>query len=161
MLLPSFLSLRRVGMVCRVGESNAVTTTGVNAGCGPISTTREQPASMIFSMLALSLLNCLICSVSLFFSSGSAASSSVENSLIVSQYDLKFFTPTQSQEGDGRVPTFIDNAFSGSLGFSNAPDCQPLLNLQLNLQTDRTICLPEWQFQSHFFVVFRCSTYCQ
>jgi len=73
-------------------------------------------------------------SVALAVSSGSAPSSSVENALIVSQYDLKFFTPTQSQEGDGRVPTFIDNAFSGSLGFSNAPDCQPLLN---NVEVER------------------------
>ena len=82
--------------------------------------------SCLIPSSSISIKDCF--SVALAVSSGSAPSSSVENSLIVSQYDLKFFTPTQSQEGDGRVPTFIDNAFSGSLGFSNAPDCQPLLN---------------------------------
>ena len=58
----------------------------------------------------------------------SQALSSIENSLIVSEYSLNFFTPTQSREGDGRVPTFIENAFEGTLGFSNTPDCQPTLN---------------------------------
>jgi hypothetical protein len=88
--------------------------------------------SCLIPSSSISIKDCF--SVALAVSSGSAPSSSVENSLIVSQYDLKFFTPTQSQEGDGRVPTFIDNAFSGSLGFSNAPDCQPLLN---NVEVER------------------------
>jgi len=52
----------------------------------------------------------------------------IDSSLIVSEYNLQFFTPTQSREGDGRVPTFIENAFEGTLGFSNTPDCQPTLN---------------------------------
>lgn len=52
----------------------------------------------------------------------------ITSSLIVSEYSLKFFTATQSREGDGRVPTFIENAFEGTLGFSNTPDCQPTLN---------------------------------
>ena len=54
--------------------------------------------------------------------------SEIDNSLIVSEYKLEFNTPTASREGDGRVPTFIENAFEGTLGFSNTPDCQPLLN---------------------------------
>ena len=37
--------------------------------------------------------------------------------------------------GDGLVPTFVDNAFSGSDGFSNAPDCQPILN-NVNLERE-------------------------
>ena len=52
----------------------------------------------------------------------------ISNSLVVSEYNLRFFTATQSREGDGRVPTFIENAFEGTLGFSNTPDCQPTLN---------------------------------
>jgi hypothetical protein len=52
----------------------------------------------------------------------------ITSSLVVSEYSLKFFTATQSREGDGRVPTFIENAFEGTLGFSNTPDCQPTLN---------------------------------
>ncbi len=52
----------------------------------------------------------------------------ISSSLVVSEYSLKFFTATQSREGDGRVPTFIENAFEGTLGFSNTPDCQPTLN---------------------------------
>jgi len=32
------------------------------------------------------------------------------------------------QEGDGKVPTFIENAFDNTSGFSNAFDCQPLIN---------------------------------
>jgi hypothetical protein len=52
----------------------------------------------------------------------------ISSSLVVSEYSLRFFTATQSREGDGRVPTFIENAFEGTLGFSNTPDCQPTLN---------------------------------
>jgi hypothetical protein len=52
----------------------------------------------------------------------------ITSSLVVSEYNLKFFTATQSRNGDGRVPTFIENAFEGTLGFSNTPDCQPTLN---------------------------------
>jgi hypothetical protein len=88
--------------------------------------------SCLIPSSSISIKDCF--SVALAVSSGSAPSSSVENALIVSQYDLKFFTPTASKQGDGRVPTFIDNAFSGSLGFSNAPDCQPLLN---NVEDER------------------------
>jgi hypothetical protein len=58
----------------------------------------------------------------------SQALSLISSSLVVSEYSLRFFTATQSREGDGRVPTFIENAFEGTLGFANTPDCQPTLN---------------------------------
>ena len=88
--------------------------------------------SFLIPSQSINFKDCL--SMALKVESGSANSASVENSLVVSEYNLKFFTPTQSSGGDGRVPTFIDNAFSGSSGFSNSPDCQPLLN---NINADR------------------------
>ena len=66
-------------------------------------------------------------SLSLQVSSGSANSASVENSLVVNYYELEFNTPGTGEE-DSLVPTFIENAFSGSQGFSNVSDCQPLYN---------------------------------
>ena len=76
---------------------------------------------------SVSIKDCL--SISLAVSSGSANSASVENSLVVPSYQLEIKTDDERLfEGDGLVPTFIDNAFSGSQGFSNAPDCQPILN---------------------------------
>ena len=86
------------------------------------------PVTLSFSIPSesIAIKDCL--SMALHVSSGSAASQSVENSLVVREYSLKFITPTQSGVGDGRVPTFIENAFSGTLGFSNTPDCQPLYN---------------------------------
>lgn len=72
-------------------------------------------------------------SLSLQVSSGSANSASVENSLVVNYYELEFNTPGTGEE-DSLVPTFIENAFSGSQGFSNASDCQPLYN---NVFTER------------------------
>ena len=65
--------------------------------------------------------------------------SEIDNSLIVSEYKLEFNTPTASREGDGRVPTFIENAFEGTLGFSNTPDCQPLLNNTFAYRTNGQI----------------------
>ena len=65
--------------------------------------------------------------------------SEIDNSLIVSEYRLEFNTPTASREGDGRVPTFIENAFEGTLGFSNTPDCQPLLNNTFAYRTNGQI----------------------
>ena len=76
---------------------------------------------------SLSLKDCL--SVSLQVSSGSAPSESVENALIVSEYQLEFNTPTDAETGDGRVPVFLENAFKDSDGFNNAVDCQPLYNV--------------------------------
>jgi hypothetical protein len=52
----------------------------------------------------------------------------VTSSLVVQEYYMEFNNTTASEAGDGRVPTFIDNAFKGTGGFSNAPDCQPMLN---------------------------------
>ena len=75
---------------------------------------------------SIAIKDCL--SMALSVSSGSYNSASVENSLVVRNYSLEFFTPTQSGQGDGRVPTLIENAFSGTLGFSNTVDCQPLYN---------------------------------
>ena len=72
-------------------------------------------------------------SLSLQVSSGSANSASVENSLVVNYYELEFNTPGTGEE-DSLVPTFIENAFSGSQGFSNVSDCQPLYN---NVFTER------------------------
>ena len=86
------------------------------------------PFTMSFTIPSesISIKDCL--SMALSVSSGSYNSASVENSLVVRNYSLEFFTPTQSGQGDGRVPALIENAFSGTLGFSNTPDCQPLLN---------------------------------
>ena len=52
--------------------------------------------------------------------------SEITSSLVVQEYNLELFTPTQSITGDGRVPTFVENAFEGTLGLSNTDDCQPL-----------------------------------
>jgi hypothetical protein len=81
--------------------------------------------------------------MALSVSSGSYNSASVENSLVVRNYSLQFFTPTQSGQGDGRVPTLIENAFSGTLGFSNTPDCQPLFNNVSQERENRRIQLVE------------------
>ncbi len=118
-------------------EPPKITDTPYTTSMFRSATIHTTPLSVTMSFLipsqSISLKDCL--SMALKVESGSANSASVENSLVVSDYSLKFFTPTQSEEGDGRVPTFIDNAFSGSSGFSNAPDCQPLLN---NINADRT-----------------------
>ena len=86
------------------------------------------PVTFSFSIPSesVAIKDCL--SMALSVSSGSYNSASVENSLVVREYSLEFTTLTQSFEGDGRVPAFIENAFSGTLGFSNEPDCQPLYN---------------------------------
>ena len=102
------------------------TNENIHTGSLPIT------MSFLIPSQSINFKDCL--SVALKVESGSFNSASVENSLVVSQYELEFNTPTQSLQGDGRVPTFIDNAFSGSDGFSNAPDCQPLLN---NINADR------------------------
>ena len=82
--------------------------------------------SYLIPSQSLNIKDCL--SLSLQVSSGSANSASVENSLVVRHYQLEFNTPPGLIEGDGLVPTVIENAFSGSNGFDNAVDCQPLLN---------------------------------
>ena len=82
--------------------------------------------SYLIPSQSLNVKDCL--SLSLQVSSGSANSASVQNSLVVQYYELEFNTPPGIQTGDGLVPTFIENAFSGSFGFDKALDCQPLLN---------------------------------
>lgn len=86
---------------------------------------------------SISIKDCL--SLALAVSSGSAAPSTVENSLVVREYYLEFNTPTSSLEGDGLVPTFIENAFENTLGFSNELDCQPVLNNAVGLRENKTI----------------------
>jgi hypothetical protein len=82
--------------------------------------------SFVLPSSSISFQDCL--SLSLSVTSGSDSPTIVENSLIVSEYSLEFNNAAAQENGDGRVPTFIDNAFKGTQGFSNAPDCQPLLN---------------------------------
>ena len=65
--------------------------------------------------------------------SGSAASSSIQNSLFVKDYYLEFRNKP-IVTGDGLVPTNFEGAFSGTLPFDKAEDCQPFLN---NLNNDR------------------------
>ena len=59
----------------------------------------------------------------------------VTSSLVVQEYYMEFRNNTASIAGEGLVPTSIDNAFQGTDGFSNAFDCQPLIN---NVVLDRT-----------------------
>tara|TARA_B100002019_G_scaffold30229_1_gene24193 strand:+ start:6134 stop:10057 length:3924 start_codon:yes stop_codon:yes gene_type:complete len=66
-------------------------------------------------------------------SSGSAASSSVQNALFVKDYYMEFQN-LPLIEGDGLVPTNLEGAFSGTLPFDFATDCQPTLN---NINKDR------------------------
>ena len=63
----------------------------------------------------------------------------ITSSLVVSEYYLEFNTPTQSIEGDGRVPTFIENAFDNTLGLSNTDDCQPLYANVVGERTNKFI----------------------
>ena len=82
--------------------------------------------SFVLPSESISFQDCL--SLSLSVTSGSNLASIVQNSLIVSEYTLEFNNASSQENGDGRVPTFIDNSYKGTDGFSNAPDCQPLLN---------------------------------
>ena len=110
------------------------------------------PVTLSFSIPSesIAIKDCL--SMALHVSSGSANSASVENSLVVREYSLKFITPTQSGQGDGRVPTFIENAFSGTLGFSNTPDCQPLYNNVVGeRKNDRIQIVEQSQINSGYY----------
>ena len=110
------------------GLTNTVFTESIYESAFIHTQSQGVPVTFSFSIPSesIAIKDCL--SMALQVSSGSYASESVENSLVVREYSLKFITPTQSGLGDGRVPTFIENAFSGTLGFSNTPDCQPLYN---------------------------------
>lgn len=90
--------------------------------------------STLIPSSSISLKDCL--SVALSVSSGSANSASVEQALVVQTYELEFNTPSAEETGNGRVPVFIENAFSNTDGFANAVDCQPLYNL---IVTDDTL----------------------
>lgn len=113
------------------------------------------PVTFSFSIPSesIAIKDCL--SMALHVSSGSAASQSVENGLVVRNYSLEFNTPTQSAQGDGRVPTFIENAFEGTLGFSNTPDCQPLYNNVTTERENKRIQLVESQPTSSGFGGFQ------
>ena len=93
--------------------------------------------SYLIPSQSLNIKDCL--SLSLQVSSGSADSASVENSLVVRHYQLEFNTPSGLQDGDGLVPTVIENAFSGSNGFEGAVDCQPFLNNVIGERENRQI----------------------
>jgi len=93
--------------------------------------------SYLIPSQSISIKDCL--SLALAVSSGSAPSESVENSLVVREYYLEFNTPTSSLEGDGLVPTFVENAFENTLGFSNTADCQPILNNAVGERRNKTI----------------------
>tara|TARA_R110001606_G_scaffold42136_2_gene113005 strand:- start:1457 stop:6739 length:5283 start_codon:yes stop_codon:yes gene_type:complete len=99
--------------------------------------------SFLLTSQSLSFQDCL--KMSLKVESGSYASESIENSLIVSEYQLEFKNAAELEGGDGRVPTFIDNAFKGTGGFSNAPDCQPMLNNVVQERNNDKIQLVEYQ----------------
>ncbi len=103
------------------------------------------PVTFSFSIPSesVAIKDCL--SMALHVSSGSAPSQSVENGLVIREYSIEFNTPTQSAQGDGRVPTFIENAFEGTLGFSNTPDCQPLYNNVTEERENRKIQIVEAQ----------------
>ena len=103
------------------------------------------PFTMSFSIPSesVAIKDCL--SMALEVSSGSYNSASVENSLVIREYSLEFNTPTQSLVGDGKVPAFIENAFSGTLGFSNDDDCQPLYNNITGERENKNIQIIEYQ----------------
>ena len=98
--------------------------------------------SFIIPSESISFQDCLRLSLSV--ESGSYASESIENSLIVSEYYLEFRNAAELEGGDGRVPTFIDNSFRGTGGFSNAPDCQPTLNNVVQERNNPDIQLVEY-----------------
>ncbi len=98
--------------------------------------------SFIIPSESISFQDCL--RLSLAVESGSYASESIENSLIVSEYYLEFRNAAELEGGDGRVPTFIDNSFRGTGGFSNAPDCQPTLNNVVQERNNPDIQLIEY-----------------
>ena len=98
--------------------------------------------SFVLPSSSISFQDCI--NLSLSVTSGSDLSTMVENSLVVSEYTLEFNNAASQEGGDGRVPTFIDNSFRGTQGFSNAPDCQPMLNNVLQERNNPNIQLVEY-----------------
>jgi len=98
--------------------------------------------SFVLPSSSISFQDCL--NMSLSVTSGSSPASMVENSLVVSEYQLEFNNAAAQEGADGRVPTFIDNAFKGTGGFSNAPDCQPTLNNVVQERNNDQIQLIEY-----------------
>ena len=98
--------------------------------------------SFVLPSQSISFQDCL--NMSLSVTSGSSPAAMVENSLVVSEYQLEFNNAASQEGGDGRVPTFIDNAFRGTGGFSNAPDCQPTLNNVVQERNNEHIQLIEY-----------------
>ena len=66
-------------------------------------------------------------SLSLSVDSGSEASTFVQNSLVARNYHLEI-NNVVANSADSLLPTFINNAFSASVDFLRAADCQPILN---------------------------------
>jgi hypothetical protein len=73
----------------------------------------------------LNIGDCL--SLSLSVDSGSEASTFVQNSLVARNYHLEI-NNVVANSADSLLPTFINNAFSASVDFLRAADCQPILN---------------------------------
>jgi hypothetical protein len=94
------------------------------------STIHTTPEPYTMSLLipseSISFQDCLNVSISVSKSTGDV----IQNSLVVKEYNLEF--NNQLAGGGAKpVPTLIENAFSGSEstnGFSNAYNCQPILN---------------------------------
>jgi len=99
--------------------------------------------SFVLPSSSITFQDCL--NLSLSVTSGSDLASLVQNSLVVSEYTLEFNNAASQEGGDGRVPTFIDNSYKGTDGFSNAPECQPLLNNVVQERNNKNIQLVEYQ----------------
>lgn len=82
--------------------------------------------SLLIPSESISFQDCLNISIAVSKSTGDV----IQNSLVVKEYNLEF--NNQLAGGGAKpVPTLIENAFSGSEstnGFTNAYDCQPILN---------------------------------
>tara|TARA_R100000541_G_scaffold13205_1_gene22058 strand:+ start:1985 stop:6103 length:4119 start_codon:yes stop_codon:yes gene_type:complete len=80
---------------------------------------------------SITLKDCISMAISV--SSGSAASTTVQNALFVKDYYLEFDN-TPIVTGDGLVPVDLEGMFSGALPFNYAIDCQPFY---ANVANDR------------------------
>jgi len=90
--------------------------------------TQDEPLTMsiLIPSESIQFQDCLNVAVKVYNGDGIT----IQNSLVVKEYNLEFANQIAG-DGVGTVPTLIENAFSGSEstnGFSNAYDCQPLLN---------------------------------